>query len=93
MRTETYGEQESSKSPCVQKRVPRVQLLLFHHISALRFSLAGAKTQGWVRNGEPATVQRSREGMGERPGDHSDIMVQIDTHNEASLPGKLEEKC
>lgn len=38
-------------------------------------------------------MQHSREGMGERPGDHSDIMVQIDTHNEASLPGKLEEKC
>lgn len=32
------------------------------------------------------------EGVGTRLGDHSDIMVQTNTHKEASLPGKLEEK-
>lgn len=30
--------------------------------------------------------------MGARLGDRSDVMMQTDTHNEAFLPGKLEEK-
>ena len=35
MRMEPSGEQEWSKPACVQKRVLRAELLLFHHISAL----------------------------------------------------------
>lgn len=33
------------------------------------------------------------QGVGARLGDTSDVMVQTDTHNEASLPGKLEEQA